>query len=152
MVLQAVQGIICGTDGPHIKFVHERTGRISFQYFVAAVVDIICMFRRQRFPDSEYPLKLQVAPVINGIAHKFRHYTCKCPELFPVRRIAGDFILGNPSGPHHPPFIVVPAQPDPGDIFKFPVLCNFPGTDMAVIINNGQFFCSAMVEFFRSGS
>ncbi|MPL70858.1 hypothetical protein SDC9_16620 [bioreactor metagenome] len=41
-------------------------------------------------------------------------------------------------GTHHPPLVVIPAQPYLGDIGERPVLGYFPGGEMAVVVEDGK--------------
>ena len=72
-------------------------------------------------------------------------------ELLPVRGIAGDVSLLHAVGTHLPPLIMVAPQPDLGDGFKLPVLVDFLGINVAMVVQNGHLGGGLVVELLGSG-
>ena len=151
MPLQAVHRIIRCADGLHIAHHNEPAGGIA----------LFLQLRVGQFPDfpgclpvqdafiTEEPAKLQVAPVIQGIADSLSQHLRVLFKLFPVRGIAGDILFRHPCGPHQAPFIVVSAQPHLGDVFIPDILPDFLRAQMAVIIDDRHSLRRFMIKLFR---
>ena len=77
-----------------------------------------------------------MTPVEKGIADGLAQALCPFAEFFIVRSIAGDIFFLHAEGAHQAPFVMVTAQPDLSDVVKMPVLRNFPGIDVAVVIQH----------------
>jgi hypothetical protein len=62
--------------------------------------------------------------------------------------IARDETLIDTCTTHGTPFVMILAQPNPGDIFKFSVGRNLKWRKMGMIIDDGLLCSNIMVEFF----
>ena len=148
MEVERVCRIVGGAHKGHIGAGNQvfRAERRVSQLFVAQIPHGFGCVRRENAVIAEIPFQLQMSPVVQGVpdgpGQRFR----KSLELHPVGGTAGDFLLRYAVGANQPPFVVVAAQPDLGDIVKPPVLRNVPGVDMAVIIHNGHFFRPAVIQ------
>ena len=95
---------------------------------------------------AEIPLQFQMGPVIQGIADQLLQSFGPFLKFLPGRGVAGDEGLFDAVGTHLPPFVVIAAQPDLGNIGKLSVLCDVLGADMAVIVQNRHGFGIVVVE------
>ena len=91
-------------------------------------------------------LQLQVAPMVQGVAHGRGQGLRPLLKLFPIRSISGNILFLYARGTHQPPLIVVAAQPNLRNIIKLPVLPDFLGIDVAVIIHYRHLLRVIVVE------
>jgi len=88
--------------------------------------------------DAEIAAQLEVRPVMQRIADGLRDGAGVGEELVVVAGdFAGDEILGHPVGAHGPPLVMVPGEPDLGEILELPVGGDLLGRQVAVIVENG---------------
>ena len=87
--------------------------------------------------------------MVHGVADGAGQGFGKLLEFFTVGCIAGDEPFLHAVGAHQPPFVVVSAQPELGDVLVGAVFVNFPGFQVTVVVHNGHMFRNLMVEFAR---
>ena len=86
-----------------------------------------------------------MAPVVQGIAHRLLHGAGPSLKLLIIPGIAGDIPFVHTIGPHQPPFVMVPLQPELGQVVEDPVLRDLPRAHVAVVVQYGQTFRHLMV-------
>ncbi len=151
MPFQAVHRIIRCADDFYIAPYDESAGGIAFflQFRVRQVPYFPGSFPVQDPLIAEEAPKLQVTPVMQGIADRFSQNLSVFLKLFPVRGIAGNIFLRHSRRPHQTPLIVIAAQPHLGDIFVPDILPDFLRAQMAVVINDRHPLRRFVVKLFR---
>ena len=90
-----------------------------------------------------------MAPVVQGVADGLAQDFGVFLELLPVGGVAGDVFFRHARAAHQTPLVVIAAQPDPGDVIIADVLENFPGVQVAVIIDDRLLFRRFVIQDFR---
>lgn len=96
--------------------------------------------------DIEVAFKLQMGPVVEGIADKIRHGLRPFEEFLLVGCFSCDKVFLDAIGAHGPPLVMFPAKPDLGDIAETFVPGDFTGIQMAVVIDDGKMFSIFVVQ------
>ena len=133
---QRVRRVVRGADQGHVALfdqIADAHGGLG-QLFVAQVPNFIRRLLIQYAVVAEISLQLQMAPVEQRIADGLAQAFCPFAELLVVGGIAGDIFLLHAEGTHQAPLVMVAAQPYLGDVVEMPVLRDFPGVDMAMVI------------------
>ena len=144
--MQIVSRIVGGANALDPEFSHNIPGRHVRKLFVAAVINAFCIGGIQNRIDAKAPLQFHVTPVVNGVADHVGKSGGKRGKLFPVGAVSGDVSLRNPGCPHDAPLVMVAPQPDSADVPKRLVFGDFPGGNMAVVVQNGQCFRSTVIQ------
>ncbi len=128
VVLQAIHWIISCAQGDHAEPFENplRAENRRRQLPARLLPDARCALFVQQFINAEVALKLQVSPVIEGIAQRVRHRGRPGLELLKGRGHAGAKALGCAVGAHRPPFVMVALQPDLKQVLELPVLSKVP--------------------------
>ena len=87
---------------------------------------------------AKVALKLQVAPLKDGVANAATQGLGPLLELLASRGVASDKTLVDAVGAHQAPLVVVAAQPNLGDVLETLVLPNLLGRNVAVIVDDGH--------------
>ena len=117
--------------------------------FVRPFVDALGAFRVQRLRDAEHLFQLHVRPIIERIARKFGHDLGVFDKFVVKARAARYVVLFHAAKAHRAPFVMIARQPKLADVRKLRVLPYFVLVEMAVIVDDGQFFDGA-VDLFRA--
>ena len=151
MPFQRIRRIVRGADGIHVAHHDQAPGGISFAlqlrvgqfpYFPGGILV-------QDSFIAEESAQLQMAPVIQGIADRLANNLRELVKLFPVGSVAGNILFRHPGRPHQAPLVVVPSQPDLGNVLIPDILPDFPGIQVAVIVNDRLSFRRFMIQLFR---
>ena len=143
---QGVRRIISGAQKGHIGFTQDLTHTQAPADDGAAVLPHLAgVGRRQVSRVTEVAPQLQMAPVVQGIAHRLLHGAGPSLKLLIIPGIAGDIPFVHTIGPHQPPFVMVPLQPELGQVVEDPVLRDLPRAHVAVVVQYGQTFRHLMV-------
>ena len=143
MPCQAVRHVVGGADGLHMGLRHEFPGGKPLfpDAAVGLLPDGLGRVPPQGCFNAEETAQLHVRPHIQGITRrKFQRLRIH-EKFFVPGSAAGDEALVDPGAAHQPPLVVVCAQPHFTDVFKGSVLKDFPGGQMAMIVDDRQFFC-----------
>ena len=138
MPFKGVRRIIRCADRVHVAHPDQSPGSISFALQLH-IGNFPYFLRRLLVQDafiSEEPPQFQVAPVVQGIPDGLPKYFRVFFEFLPVAGVAGDVFLRHAGAAHQTPLVVVPAQPNLGNVFIPDVLINLPGAQVAVIVDN----------------
>ena len=118
--------------------------------FVRPVPDFLGgVARKENVVYSEEAGKLQVAPVVHGVAEHVGHCLGEFLEFFPVGRVARAVFFLRAVAAHETPFVVVAAQPHLGDVVPVFVFGNLLGVEMAVEVDKGKPLGEFVVQFAR---
>ena len=149
---EVVGRVIGGADGAHVEVLEQaaHAQRIGGEQLVAAVVYGVGIGGRQQLADRERAAQLHVGPVVHRVADGVRHHLCPGPELGAVVGAAGDQLLVDAEGAHHPPLVVVAAEPHLGEVGEAVVVGDLLGRKMAVIVEDRH--CARVVEVQAPGS
>lgn len=135
-----IGGIIGRADDLNMEFSQDASGR-EFRLrdlAVGLIPDLACGLGRDQTVDAEVALQLQMAPMIERISERVGNSRAPCRELFKRISITRAKSLGNTVAAHCPPFIVIPLQPELGQIGKASVSCQIIGRQMTVIVDDRQ--------------
>ncbi len=151
MMLERIRRIIGRADHRHL-----RTGqKVMHAQRRQAGVGLSPNFGRARAVQEdvhpEVALQLEMRPMVERIAQGMRHRLRPSLEFLPGRRIAGAETFVHPVRAHRPPFVVVAAEPDLGQIGELMVIRDQRRRQMAVIIVNRLPLGEFVVEFARLG-
>ena len=113
------------------------------------VVDRASGSFREQFGDAEWPLQLQVRPVVERIAQRRRNRAGPRLELFLIGRVAGAKTFRDAVGPHGSPLVVIPVEPDPGQRTEAMVAGDLCHGQVTVIVDDGKAGHIAVVEVAR---
>ena len=102
---------------------------------VAPVVYPACAARVERLRDTEIPLKFEMGPMVQRVAHGVLYGFSPLHELGIAVRTSGNEMLVHTVRPHGPPFIVVPSQPYLCNVIETAVLRYHTGIQMVVVIH-----------------
>ena len=110
-----------------------------------------CFGIEEPVTNSKVTRELDVRPMVERIAKQLRHRGSVLLELFPMRGIAGAEAFVDACGAHRPPFVVIAAKPERGDVVPTNVVRNFLRRKMAMIVNNRQIGRVTVVKLARGG-
>lgn len=113
---------------------------------IAAVPDRLGGVGRKQFLDAEVAAQFHVHPVVHGIAQGLRHGLGPGLEFLAWGRIASNEALGDAVGAEEPPFVVIAAEPEFGDILPAMVVGNFCWREVAVVVVDRCILGDLMVE------
>ena len=94
--------------------------------------------RGERLSHLKKALQLQMRPAVKRASRQLRHRCRPGLEFFIVIRIAGYVFFRNAVNPHGPPFIMIAAKPDAGNIAVSEIFRNFSGINVTVVIDDRQ--------------
>ena len=138
MVLQRIGGVVGGANYPDVELFQDSVGgtvRLEQPTIGFLPRRLGGRLVQQRI-DLEVSFELQMSPVIQRIAQGVGNRPRPGHELFVGRGATGAKALGLAIGPHRPPFVVIPFQPDLKQIGESPVFRNFFGGKMAVVVKD----------------
>ena len=138
MVLQRIGGVVGSANGPYVELFQDSVGGTVFleQPPIGFLPGLLGGRLVEQRIDSEVSFELKMSPVIQRIAQGEGNGPRPGHELFVRRGAAGAKALGHAVRPHGAPFVVIPFQPDLKQIGESPVLCNFLGGKMAVVVKD----------------
>ena len=138
--LKAVGGVVGSADHADVGlFDQVAAGKAGLSELgVGKVPDLLSGFAVQDALVAKVTLKLQVAPLKDGVAHATAQGLGPLLELLASRCIAGNEALVDAVGTHQAPLVVVAAQPNLGDVFKTLVVPDLLGRNVAVVVNDGH--------------
>ena len=90
----------------------------------------------EQFIDAEVAAKLEVGPVEERVAERVGHRRGPGGEFFARGGRPGDEVLRHSVGPHRPPLVVIPVEPDGVEVFEPAVLGDVARAQMAVVIDD----------------
>ncbi len=76
--------------------------------------------------------------MVQGISQKVGQGLSPGLEFLPGLCIPGYKVFIHPVGAHSPPLVVIPSQPDLGNVREVRVLGYLPGDEVAVVIKDGH--------------
>ena len=120
----------------------ERDAQLINQWFDQKV---------RRLDEAEKGFQFLMRPVIKRIADALGNGFRPLEEFFLIRRIAGYIAFFHAAGPHGPPFVMVAAEPDFGDVAIFLIAGNFGRVQMAMEIKNRHGLGIIFIQCFGSG-
>ena len=138
--LKAVGGVIGSADHADVGLLDQvAAGKASLSELgVGKVPDLLSGFAVQDTLVAKVTLKLQVAPLKDGVAHATAQGLGPLLELLASRGIAGNEALVDAVGTHQAPLVVVTAQPNLGDVLKTLVVPDLLGRNVAVVVDDGH--------------
>lgn len=104
---------------------------------------------RQQEVDAESAPKLEMGPIVEGIAKSVRDGGCPSIEFLTISGVSGDVAFGDAIGSHCPPLIMVVPEPDIGGILPTMVFANLARGKVSVVVENRLLRCGLMVEMTR---
>ena len=138
--LKAIGGIVGSTDHADVRLLDQvATSKAGLgELGVGKVPDLLSGFAVQNALVAKVALKLQVAPLKDGVAHATAQSLGPLLELLAGGGVAGNEALVNAVGAHQAPLVVVAAQPNLGDVLETLVIPDFLGRNVAVIVDDGH--------------
>ena len=135
---QVVAGIVGGAHRAYVERLHDAAHPqlVGRQQLVAAVVHGIGIGRGEQLVDPEGTPQLHVGPVVHRVAYRVRDHRGPGVELGAVVGGSGDELLGHAEGPHHPPLVVVAAEPDLRQVGELMVVRDLLRGQVAVIVED----------------
>ena len=137
MIHQIITRVVCRSHHPNPELLEDLLSRKSLQFIIGFSPDFGGGRLVQYLLDAKDPIQLQMSPVPKGIANEPRHRLGIGQKLLVGLGLAGDVTLWDPVGTHRPPFVMIPPEPDLGQIGPLLILRDLLGGEMAVIIVNG---------------
>ncbi len=136
---EVVAGVVGGADHRHVALQDQAADghvRVVLQFVVAEVPDLLGRLAVEGAGVAEKALQLEMAPVDHRVADRLGQRLGELLELLAVGRVAGDVLFVHPVRAHDPPLVMVPPQPDLGDVLEPAVLEDLFGADMAVVVRD----------------
>ncbi|CDC64237.1 unknown [Clostridium sp. CAG:448] len=151
MIFQGIRRVIRGAKQPdtgtgnqipcpHIRLRQARGSKLP---------DRIAVFRAQNQIAVKILPQFHVTPVVERVPRQKRHHPAVRTEFFVIRPLPGDIFLIHTAIAHGAPFVVVPIQPDLGDIGIALVLRNLTRGKVTVIIDDRQALGTVVVQPLR---
>ena len=119
------------------------------ELIVAELPDLLGRIAGERALIAEVAPQLKVAPMIKRISDRKGERLRPLLKLLTVGGVAGDEALLHTGRAHQTPFVVVAAEPYPGDIFKAPILVDLLRIEVAVIVDDRKLFGHIVIEVLR---
>ena len=138
--LKAVGGVVGSADHADVGLLDQVTaGKASLSELgVGKVPDLLGSLAVEDALVAKVALKLQVAPLKDGVANAATQGLGPLLELLASRGVASDKTLVDAVGTHQAPLVVVAAQPNLGDVLETLVLPNLLRRNVAVIVDDGH--------------
>ena len=142
MILQRIGRIIRSTKKIHIGIANKVLGAHigRSQLFRSDLPDLLTVLLTDHKITVKVTLKLQMAPMVQRITDELGHYRAICFELIKIGAVARDVLFVYAAGAHCSPLIVVAVKPHFSDVGVTLILGDLPRGQVAVIIDDRQFF------------
>ena len=150
--LKAVGGVVGSADHADVGLLDQvAAGETGLgELGVGKVPDLLGSLAVEDALVAKVALKLQVAPLKDGVANAATQGLGPLLELLASRGIASDKTLVDAVGAHQAPLVVVAAQPNLGDVLETLVLPDLLGRNVAMVVNDGHAL-GKVVEQFLAG-
>ena len=138
--LKAVGGVVSSADHADVGLLDQvAAGEAGLgELGVGKVPDLLGSLAVEDALVAKVALKLQVAPLKDGVADAATQGLGPLLELLASRGVASDKTLVDAVGTHQAPLVVVAAQPNLGDVLETLVLPNLLRRNVAVIVDDGH--------------
>ena len=136
--LKAVSGVVGSADHADVGLLDQvAAGKAGLgELSVGKVPDLLGGLAVEDALVAKVALKLQVAPLKDGVANAATQSLGPLLELLTSRGIAGNEALVNAVCTHQAPLVVVTAQPNLGDVLKTLVVPDLLGRNVAVVVDD----------------
>ena len=138
-MFEGVRRIVRGADHHYFEMAKDGMSPqiLRFQLGIGLLPDFGSGILIDEEVYPEIPLKFEVAPMIERVAQGIGNGAAPSQVFFVRIRLPGTIGLPNPIAAHGPPLVVIPFQPDFGQVLKLPVRGHVLRGKVAMIVANG---------------